>query len=306
MPIEAKELTKIYGDIVALDKVGVSIPDGIVFGLLGPNGAGKTTLVRVLTSLSRPTAGWASVNGYDVATQGLAVRRLIGVVAQENYLDEYLTGRENLIFHAKMHGIPRAVYEPRIDELLRLAQLETRQHDKPKTYSGGMQRRLAFVRAMVHDPQILFLDEPTTGLDPQARHAVWDYIAALRGKVTVFLTTHYMDEADTLCDRVAIMDHGRILVDDTPAGLKRQFANQQYYEIELRRGAEEYAMAIAAFPFVSYSVARDGRLLVEMRPGAALKALLDGFREEDLIGLTRREPSLEEVFIRLTGRSLRE
>ncbi len=306
MPIVTENLTKIYGPIIAVDHVSTTIPDGTVFGLLGPNGAGKTTLVRILTTLSRPTQGSASVNGLDVSTDGLEIRKLIGVVAQENYLDSYLTARENLSVHAKMHGLKRGEYDSRIDELLEMMQLSARQHDSPRVFSGGMKRRLALVRALVHRPRILFLDEPTTGLDPQSRRAVWDYINGVKREITVFLTTHYMEEADTLCDRVAIMDHGKILVDDTPEVLKRSLKQGSSYEIELRGSTERYAEALKALPYVQSVVVSAGRLNVEMDPNGGPKQLLEQFHEADVASFCLRQPSLEDVFINLTGRALRE
>ena len=206
-------ITKTYGELKAVDNFSLEVEQGGIFGLLGPNGAGKTTLIRILTTLLRPTAGTAFVEGRSVLTEGKEVRRLIGVVPQENNLDRYLTARENLVLHARMHGMHPADYNAAIDELLELTGLSGRQHDFPDTYSGGMQRRLVVARALVHKPQVLFLDEPTTGLDPQSRRAVWEYIQSLRTKMTIFLTTHYMDEADLLCDRIVIMDHGKTLVD---------------------------------------------------------------------------------------------
>jgi len=306
MSIVTEGLTKIYGPIVAVDHVSVTIPDGVVFGLLGPNGAGKTTLVRILTTLSRPTQGKAWINGWDISTHGLKIRRLIGVVAQENYLDSYLTARENLVLHAKMHGMKPAEYNPRIDELLDAMQLSGRQNDSPKVFSGGMRRRLVLVRALVHGPQVLFLDEPTTGLDPQSRRAVWDYVSSVRGKITVFLTTHYMEEADALCDRVAVMDQGKILVDDSPEALKRSLVEKSAYEVETKGPADAYAASLRALPFVRSVVVGNGRLIVSTDPDTRLEEMLGQFREGDVLSFCLRQPSLEDVFISLTGRGLRE
>ena len=219
--IELKGITKTYGQLTAVDDFSLTVERGSIFGLLGPNGAGKTTLIRILTTLLRPTRGDALLEGLSVRTAGKEVRRLIGVVPQENNLDRYLTARENLVLHARMHGMRPADYNVVIDELFELTGLTGRQHDFPDTYSGGMQRRLVVARALVHRPRLLFLDEPTTGLDPQSRRAVWEYIQTLRAKMTIFLTTHYMDEADALCDRIVIMDQGRILVDGSAARTER-------------------------------------------------------------------------------------
>lgn len=306
MAIITEDIHKHYGQIKAVNGVTTTVPDGTIFGLLGPNGAGKTTLVRLLTTLSHPTSGKAWINDLDIATQGLQIRRQIGVMAQENYLDTYLTGRENLVVHAKMHGMRRNEYEPRIDSLLKMMKLEGRQNDSPRTYSGGMQRRLALARALIHNPRVLFLDEPTTGLDPQARRAVWDYLFELKGKVTIFLTTHYMEEADILCDRVAIMDHGQILVDDSPQALKRSLNAYNSYEIELRSASEKYIATLHSLPFVTSCAAEDGRIVVQTTPETSVRTLIDFFDERDIARFTVREPGLEDVFIHLTGRSLRE
>ena len=306
MSIITKGLTKTYGSITAVNGVSLELPEGVVLGMLGPNGAGKTTLLKMLTTITKPTAGTASVHGYDVLRQGLEVRRVIGVVAQENYTDSFLTVRENLVVHAKMHGMSPAEYNPRIDELLHFMGLEGRQKDKPKTFSTGMLRRLVLIRALVHNPKILFLDEPTTGLDPQARRAIWDYLDTLRGKVTVFLTTHYMEEADTLCDRVAIIDFGSILVDGPPSRLKEQISDGQRYEIELKGDPRNYAPLVQKIAGVkSYSI-KDSTLLVELSENATIKTVLEPLPEEAVSRVAVQRPSLEDVFLRLTGRALRD
>ncbi len=304
--ILTRDLTKVYGSIRALDGLTMSVPENIVFGLLGPNGAGKTTLLRLLTTITEPTSGYAEVLGRDIARQGLEVRRLIGVVAQANYLDEYLTARENLVVHARMHGMPPSDYNPRIDELLAAFDLAARQHDRPKAYSGGMQRRLAVVRALLHRPRVLFLDEPTTGLDPQARRSLWDQIEILRRRVTVFLTTHYMEEAEALCDRVAIMDQGRVLVEAPPAELKRQGGATERYDIEVRGEEAAYRRQLADLAWVQVRPGQDGSVRLEMPATGSLRAVLDRVEEDDLVQVTRRTPTLEDVFIQLTGRRLRD
>ena len=304
--IAANGLVKQFGTVRALDGFSLEVAPGTIFGLLGPNGAGKTTLIRILTTLTRPTSGSARVEGHDVQAGGRQVRGLIGVVPQENNLDRYLTARENLVLHARLHGLTAAVYEPRIEELLHWTGLANRQHDFPDTFSGGMQRRLTVARALVHQPKVLFLDEPTTGLDPQSRRAVWDYIRALRSRMTIFLTTHYLDEADALCDRIVIMDHGRMLVDGTAAELKERLAHAHGYELSFRADADRYAAMLAALPFVT-SITRDGSSFrVTLEEEVQLKALLDAVGNHDLKGVCLREPSLEEVFISLTGKEVRE
>ncbi len=304
--IDVCGLVKAFGSVRALDEFTLQVERGTIFGLLGPNGAGKTTLIRILTTLTRPDQGQASVEGHDIRTAGRTVRSLIGVVPQENNLDRYLTARENLVLHARLHRLSPADYEPRIDELLQLTGLSSRQHDFPDTFSGGMQRRLTVARALVHHPRVLFLDEPTTGLDPQSRRAVWDYIAALRSRMTIFLTTHYLDEADALCDRIVIMDHGKILVDGTATELKERLAHAHGYELGFRANGDHYAAILAALPFIT-SMQREGDTFrVTLAEEVQLKSLLDAVGNHDLKGVCLREPSLEDVFISLTGKEVRE
>ncbi len=303
--IETRAIRKSYGSLLALDGVSLQVQPGIFFGLLGPNGAGKTTLVSILTTLLHPTSGSALVGGYDVVRQGGRVRSLIGVVPQENNLDRYLTSRENLIFHAKMHGMKPADYHPRINELLSLMGLGGRQNDFPNTFSTGMQRRLVIARALVHDPRILFLDEPTTGLDPQAKWAIWDYFLALKGKRTLFLTTHNMEEADLLCDRVNIIDNGSVIAEGTSAELKQTVEENSYYEIEVAASAEEYAARLKSVPCVESVSTQNGVIVTTLRKGGSLGTLVERIDPRDLKRITSRQPSLEDVFLKLTGRSLR-
>lgn len=304
--INLQNVSKLYGAIRAVNEFSLTVQRGTIFGLLGPNGAGKTTLIRILTSLLRPTSGIARVEGHDVLKEGRMVRSLIGVVPQENNLDRYLTARENLILHAKMHGIAATDYQRRIDELLELIGLAGRQHEFPDTFSGGMQRRLVVVRALIHNPRVLFLDEPTTGLDPQSRRAVWDYIQSLKAKMTIFLTTHYMDEADALCDRIVIMDYGRALVDGTAAELKERLAHAHMYELEFKENEEQYEQILRALPFVR-NLQRTGNLFrLSLAGEEFIKPLMDTLGNDDIRKICLREPTLEDVFIELTGKEVRE
>lgn len=299
-------ISKTYGSLTAVDTFNLEVRGGTIFGLLGPNGAGKTTLVRMLTTLIRPSAGDAVIEGHSVLTAGKKVRALIGVVPQENNLDRYLTARENLLFHARMHGMHHAEYNPHIDRLLDLTGLTGRQHDFPDTFSGGMQRRLVVARALVHHPRVLFLDEPTTGLDPQSRRAVWDYIQSLKEKMTIFLTTHYMDEADNLCDRIVIMDRGKALVDGSAAELKEGLAHAHIYEVEFLRDADRYEEMLRDLVFVR-NLERIGNLFrLSLNEEESLKPLMDRIGSADIRKVCLREPSLEDVFIELTGRKVRE
>ena len=225
MIIEVRNLKKIYEKkIKAVDGISFSVKEGEVFGLLGPNGAGKTTTLSILATLLKPTGGKAFVNGFDVLKNSHDVRKSIGIVFQDPSSDDILTGKENLYLHALMYGVPRNEINKRIDESLELVGLKNRQNDRVKKYSGGMRRRLELARGLLHKPKILFLDEPTLGLDPQAREVMWNYIQKLAREenMTIIITTHYMEEADRLCDRIAIIDFGKIVVLDSPQRLKRK------------------------------------------------------------------------------------
>ncbi|MGB9699513.1 MAG: ATP-binding cassette domain-containing protein [Thermodesulfobacteriota bacterium] len=303
--IDLQDITKDYGRLRALKGISLSVPKGTVFGLLGPNGAGKTTLVNILTTLIKPSSGWAKVCGLDVVKDAAKVRSLIGVVPQENNLDRYLTARENLILHAKMHGMKPTSYKRKIDELLSLMGLRERQHHFPNKFSVGMQRRLVVARALVHDPQVLFLDEPTTGLDPQAKRLIWDYFLSLKGQRTIFLTTHNMEEADFLCDQIFIIDHGVLIASGTSGQLKEMVQDNRYYEIEVYQQPEKYLQIIGQLSFVEKVTLQDGRIRVCLQKGGRLGSLVEKIDPSDLKKISAHQPSLEDVFLKLTGRSLR-
>ncbi|HVD21151.1 MAG TPA: ATP-binding cassette domain-containing protein, partial [Nitrososphaera sp.] len=220
--IKIRNLVKKYGHHIAVDNLTLDINENEVFGLLGSNGAGKTTTIHMLATLLKPSSGSASVNGYDIVCQPGKVRSSIGIVFQAPSSDDMLTGYENLQLHSMLYSVPRHTRKQRIDEVLKLVGLTERRHDQVKTYSGGMRRRLEIARGLLHKPKVMFLDEPTLGLDPASRETMWKYIQRLvrEEKMTVILTTHYMEEADILCDRIGIIDKGRIVALDTPAGLK--------------------------------------------------------------------------------------
>jgi len=220
--IETKDLTKKYGELTAVDQLNLTVNHGEVFGLLGPNGAGKTTIISMLCTIINPSSGKATVNGFDVLKQAAKVRRSIGIVFQDPSIDDRLTGRENLQLHARLYDVPSELAKKRIAEVLNLVGLEDRADYVMKTYSGGMRRRLELARGLLHHPTVLFLDEPTLGLDPQTREHLWEYIENLSKttEITIILTTHYMEEADQLCHRIAIIDFGKIKVIDAPANLK--------------------------------------------------------------------------------------
>jgi ABC-2 type transport system ATP-binding protein len=301
-------------EVKAVDGINLEVARGEFFGLLGPNGAGKTTTIGILTTRVRPTGGVALVGGCDVARDPVAVKRRIGVVPQANNLDRSLTGRENLLFHAEYFGVPREVREERARELLTRFELIERADEKPDKYSGGMAQRLKIARALMHDPAILFLDEPTTGLDPQSRRALWDMLLELHAKgQTILLTTHYMEEADQLCQRIAIMDKGKLLALDAPARLKASIPGG--YLIELRAAnsndgaGERLVNALRTLPGVVEVNAQDGlvRLYADKVEGLLANAMRLASEQGVMVTDAHvAEPSLENLFLHLTGRSLRQ
>ncbi len=309
--VEAEGLTKVYeGGVLAVDGVSFSVAEGEIFGFLGPNGAGKTTTIKMLVTLLRPTGGSARVCGHDVVGSPNLVRRCVGIVFQDPALDRELTGRENLDYHARMYGLPREIRERRIGEVLDLVGLRERADWPVKRYSGGMMRRLELARGLMHYPRVLFLDEPTLGLDAQTRRAIWDYILTLKREegVSIFLTTHYMEEADRLCDRVAIIDRGRILVSGAPGDLKSGL------------GGGGVLIARTPDPDGLAAVVGDlwGGARVTLGEGEVVAYVDDpGRRVPDLVraadsagvpldSVEIRRPSLEDVYLRYTGRRIRE
>ena len=302
-----RSLSKTYGDLTALDSFDLEVEQGSIFGLLGPNGAGKTTLIRILTTLMRQSSGAASIEGLDILRSGREIRRMIGVVSQENSLDRYLTARENLELHARLHGMEKQLYKHRIDELLELMGLAARQKDFPDTFSGGMQRRLVIARALVHQPRVLFLDEPTTGLDPQSRRAVWEYVRSLAGSMTIFLTTHYLEEAEQLCDRIAIMDHGRLIAIGSTQELKSRLSGATVYEIEFAdQGADRYAALLGAMPCVIKIMRLGDKLTVTLECWECLSEIVTALNGAPVRRISLQERTLEDVFISLTGEGVRE
>ncbi|MDX1533837.1 MAG: ATP-binding cassette domain-containing protein, partial [Nitrosopumilaceae archaeon] len=226
--IETQSLVKEFGDVKAVDNISFQVEEGEIFGFLGPNGAGKSTTMMILTTLLKPSSGKALVSGFDVTTQAKQVRRSIGYVQQETAVDEFLTGRENLLFQAKLNHIPEGQIQKRIDEILELIELTEKQNDAVLTYSGGMRKRLDIAGGLLHMPKVLFLDEPTVGLDIQTRRKIWEYISKIHKEfnMSIFVSTHYMEEADNLCDRVGIIDHGKIQAIDSPQNMKNALGNE--------------------------------------------------------------------------------
>jgi len=304
--IKVSSVTKRYGSLSALDSFDLEVNKGEIFALLGPNGAGKTTLIRILTTLMSPTSGNAFVYGMNTSQNGREIRRLIGVVPQENSLDRYLTARENLELQARLHAMEKKKYRNRIDELLELFGLAGRQNDFPDTFSGGMQRRLVVARALLHQPKVLFLDEPTTGLDPQSRRAVWDYIRSIAGEMTIFLTTHYLEEAEHLCERIAIMDHGRLVAMGSSAELKAKLAGGAIYEIEFAEGSEHFAAVLGKLACIEKLEFSGRVMVVNLDRWECLSEVITALNGAELRRISLREKTLEEVFISLTGKGVRE
>ncbi len=303
--ITATDLVKAYGPLTAVDGVSFDVEEGEVFGFLGPNGAGKTTTISMLCTLLNPTAGSATVNGFDIVAQRNEVRSSIGIVFQDPSLDSYLTGYENMRFHAAVYGVPRETARTRIRSLLEIVDLWDRRKDQVLTYSGGMRRRLEVARGLVHYPTVLFLDEPTIGLDPQSRKHLWNYVLDLARKenITIFLTTHYLDEAEH-CSRIAIIDHGKIIALDTPDGLKRSIGGDA---LTLRTADDEKAARLLKTKLkLDPHTVSGGGVHVAVRNGdAAIPKILKSIPFE-VHSVTLTRPTLDDVFIELTGRQLRD
>ena len=309
--IEAYKLTKRFGDLVAVNEIDLRVKEGEIFGFLGPNGAGKTTTIHMLTTLLRPTSGKAYVGGYDVTREAWKVRRIIGIVFQDPSLDIQLTAWENLDFHGRIYHMSKAEREKRIVEVLSMVDLEDRAHEVVRNFSSGMRRRLEIARSFMHHAKILFLDEPTLGLDPQTRRHIWEYIRRINRElgVTIMLTTHYMEEADQLSDRVAIIDHGRIVAEGTPKELKDSIGGD-VVRVEsdkpklLLKGLRVTAGSMI---YNSKVVGRDVVLSVK-RAEEVLPLIFETSQKfaVTVSKVTYKEPSLEDVFLHYTGRAYRE
>jgi lipooligosaccharide transport system ATP-binding protein len=304
--VTARGLTKVFGDFVAVDGIEVSVERGEAFGFLGPNGAGKSSTMRMIACVAPVTSGELRILGMDPATHGPAIRARLGVVPQQDNLDLELTVRENLYIYGRYFGISRSALKPKVDELLEFAQLTERAKAKVESLSGGMKRRLTIARSLINEPELLLLDEPTTGLDPQARHVLWDRLYRLKQDgVTLVLTTHYMDEAEQLCDRLVVMDAGRIVAEGSPSSLIAQHSSREVAELRFAPGMNESAAARLIPVF-------GDRARIEVLPDRVLLYVEDGeqalVRAHDVgaapVSSLVRRSSLEDVFLRLTGRSL--
>jgi ABC-2 type transport system ATP-binding protein len=302
--ISVRDLVKTYGKVEAVRGIDLEVGAGEIFGFLGPNGAGKSTTISILCTLIRPTSGVAQVAGIDVLHDPSSVRARIGLVFQDPSLDGQLTGRENLEFHAFLYGLPSATRKQRIDDALEIVELTDRAGSTVLTYSGGMRRRLEIARGILHYPQVLFLDEPTLGLDPQTRNKIWDYLHTVRARehITIFMTTHYMDEAE-FCDRIAIIDQGKIVALGTPAELKTRVGGDV-----VTITTPDTALAAEQVRSIMHleSTQVDGTLRVEVADSASFMPRLFSELTVPITAVSARRPSLDDVFLKLTGRAIRE
>lgn len=310
--IETKSLTKSFGDVTAVNNISLSVKNGEIFGFLGPNGAGKSTTIMILTTLLKPTSGQALISSFDVATNAKQVRQNIGYVQQETTVDEYLTGRENLLLQAKLNHIPKNEIDKRIDEILTLIELTDKQDKTVVTYSGGMRKRLDIAGGLLHRPKVLFLDEPTVGLDIQTRRKIWQYIKKIHDefKMTIFLTTHYMEEADQLCDRIGIIDDGKIQVIDSPENLKKAMGNEVISIIfEEGENRDSFLSELEKIEFVN-KINKDGsKLTLFASNGTEVIPKIFYISSKLNIKITSislTQPTLDDVFISYTGHEIRD
>ena len=303
--IEVNELAKKFGELVAVNAVSFEVDSGETFGFLGPNGAGKTTTISMLCTLLRPTGGTATVNGFDISTDKHLVRESIGLVFQDPSLDDRLTARENLEFHAVVYHVPRNIRDSRIKEVLDMVSLDDRADDRVETYSGGMKRRLEIARGLLHYPKVLFLDEPTIGLDPQTRNYIWDYVEDLKKReaITIFLTTHYMEEAEH-CDRIAVIDNGDIIALDTPEKLKDTMGGDV---IQIKTEDDEKARAElkARYPNLEMLPGQDCACFKTERGEEFVPELVREFGVK-IKSISLHRPTLDDVFLQLTGKEIRD
>jgi len=311
--IKVDSLSKNFEKFKAVDNISFQIEEGEIFGFLGPNGAGKSTTMMILTTLLKPTSGNASVQGFDVVTQAKKVRENIGYVQQEIGVDEYLTGRENLVFQSRISQMPKDLVESRIDEVISLVELEEKQNEAAITYSGGMRKRLDIACGLIHRPKVLFLDEPTVGLDIQTRRKIWEYIRKIHKEfeMTLFVSTHYMEEADKLCDRVGIIDYGKIQVIDTPEIMKNAMGNDMisFSLIDGIAKQDELINRIKQIEFVNQVTRKQGEITIKSSQcSEVIPKIFQTTTEMDIEidSLSLNKPTLDDVFISYTGHNLRD
>ncbi|GIH24056.1 daunorubicin resistance protein DrrA family ABC transporter ATP-binding protein [Acrocarpospora phusangensis] len=302
--VEVRGLRKSYGKVEAVKGVGFEVLPGEVFGFLGPNGAGKTTTISMLCTLVNPTGGTATVAGHDVVTERDEVRRNIGLVFQDPTLDGYLTAEQNLRFHAELYGVPKHLVADRLRQVMEMVALWDRKDSKVMTFSGGMKRRLEIARGLLHSPRVLFLDEPTVGLDPQTRAAIWGYINQLRQTedITIFMTTHYMDEAE-YCDRIAIIDHGEIVVVDSPEALKASVGKDR---VQIQTGDDQAAIKALRERFGLDAQIREGQVTFGVPGGEEFVPRLFAELGLPIRSVSVSRPSLDDVFMEYTGSTIRD
>ncbi|GAA0981294.1 daunorubicin resistance protein DrrA family ABC transporter ATP-binding protein [Acrocarpospora macrocephala] len=302
--VAVRGLQKIYGKVEAVKGVDFEVAPGEVFGFLGPNGAGKTTTISMLCTLVTPTGGTATVAGHDIVSQRDEVRRNIGLVFQDPTLDGYLTAEQNLRFHAELYGVPRNVVDDRLRQVMEMVALWDRKDSKVMTFSGGMKRRLEIARGLLHSPRVLFLDEPTVGLDPQTRAAIWGYINKLRRTedITIFMTTHYMEEAE-YCDRIAIIDHGEIVVIDSPEALKASIGKDR---VQIQTGDDQAAIRALRDQFGLEAQVREGQVTFGVTGGESFVPRLFAELGLPIRSVSVSRPSLDDVFMEYTGSTIRD
>lgn len=310
--IETKFLTKSFGDVTAVDDVSFTVENGEIFGFLGPNGAGKSTTMMILTTLLKPTSGQALISGYNVVSDPKKVRQNIGYVQQETTVDEYLTGRENLLLQAKLNHIPKNEIDSRIDEVLDLIELSDKQNESVVTYSGGMRKRLDIAGGLLHRPKVLFLDEPTVGLDIQTRRKIWEYIKKIHDEfeMTIFLSTHYMEEADQLCDRIGIIDGGKIQVIDSPENMKNAMGNEVIsIVIEENNSRDSFLSELRKIDSVNKINEDSSKLILFVSNGTEVIPEVFQISSDTGIKITSislTQPTLDDVFISYTGHEIRD
>jgi len=310
--IETKSLTKSFGDLVAVNNISFSVEKGEIFGFLGPNGAGKSTTMMIFTTLLKPTSGKALIAGFDVTKDAKQVRENIGFVQQETTVDEYLTGRENLLLQAKLNHIPKNEINQRIDEVLELIELSDKQNQAVVTYSGGMRKRLDIAGGLLHHPKVLFLDEPTVGLDIQTRRKIWQYIKKIHVEfeMTIFVTTHYMEEADSLCDRIGIMDHGKIQVIDTPKNMKNALGNEIIsLVIDTNNNHDSFLEELKKIEFIKKI--NEDNLKLTLFTSNGTEVIPEIFQISSKLdikinSISLTQPTLDDVFISYTGHEIRD
>ena len=311
--IKVDSLSKNFEKFKAVDNISFEIEEGEIFGFLGPNGAGKSTTMMILTTLLKPTSGNASVQGFDVVTEAKKVRENIGFVQQEIGVDEYLTGRENLIFQSRISQMPKELVKSRIDEVISLVELEEKQNEAAITYSGGMRKRLDIACGLIHRPRVLFLDEPTVGLDIQTRRKIWEYIRKIHKEfeMTLFVSTHYMEEADKLCDRVGIIDYGKIQVIDTPEIMKNAMGSDMisFSLIDGIAKQDELVTRIKQIEFVNQVTRKQGEITIKSSQCSEVIPKIFQATSEmniEIDSLSLNKPTLDDVFISYTGHNLRD